>query len=917
MLITFITVLKKVLSLLTNTKQNNMRMRYLLLAFFALILTLNVNAQCPTCVADPTVHPNQGPGDLGLVPEVITIQAGVDTTVVFQYMMPQSLQVSGLTATVTSVQILQVLNLPPATTNFCWTSDAAPSNTYNPQQQRFGCVTMRINTLAPAGQYTVNISVNGCGTAAGITQCQLQSLPLIVNVLPPAGNPFFSLSGNVACDSLEVDFEQTLIAPLPINPTSYAWDFGDGNTATGPTATNNFVGVGDYVVTLTETIEEYYISAASLSATNNSCYCGDVEEVDLPFIGCTAAPEPYLIINAGNGNQTLGNPSSNTTVNWSGIDIPIVATAVSVQAWEEDAVSADDNLGSALLTFNTDPGTGPQNFSTNCANGNITLSKRVKSVNTYTDTISILPPSLVPTITNNGANPICAGDSTVLASSLSGTYKWFKDSVEITGETNQNLTVNAEGEYYVVVVDAGTICEASSQGFVVNIDNVVAPVIEVAGNGLYVANPNGYNLQWFANGSGIAVPIPAATNDTLPSFNPANAPFTVEFTSNNGCTALSAPFDLCIAGTSSTSATAIELGTDITLTHTGFTLKPGNDVAWVVSTEADGPVVDMVGLQAAITAGWVFPSDDVTSLTIGCNDLPADVENGDYYFTPISAAALVVDSIIHFPGVDSGCVTDAQLCLALSATPGVLLITDSLIFTFPDGSTANLRDIVPASFQPLLPDTINKGLIDLLPSVVPGGALCFPLVDLYGGNPNGTWDISSLNVGTGSLTITIDEIISTVSADSCPLITVDQVITIPEQMFTIGANTSASISFTLPPLPANFPTINSDCNVFGDATLITVNCETAIRDIVDISSFNLYPNPNSGNFTVAIDIIERGSLDLEIVDVMGRSVLSNNYPNAFGSFKETFNLSNNLSSGFYVLNLRIEGNQIQKHFIVK
>ncbi|MEZ4916737.1 MAG: hypothetical protein R2836_07090 [Chitinophagales bacterium] len=61
-----------------------------------------------------------------------------------------------------------------------------------------------------------------------------------------------------------------------------------------------------------------------------------------------------------------------------------------------------------------------------------------------------------------------------------------------------------------------------------------------------------------------------------------------------------------------------------------------------------------------------------------------------------------------------------------------------------------------------------------------------------------------LNVGTGSLTLTVPDIVSTVYADSCPLITQDQVITIPGFTVNIAPNSSSSVSFTLPPLPSNF-----------------------------------------------------------------------------------------------------------------
>lgn len=894
-------------------------MKKFIFSVLSLILVLGVQAQCPTCVVDETVHPSTGPQDFGLEPEQITIQAGVDTTVVFQYLMPQQLSVSGVTATVTSVQILQVQNLPPATTSFCWTSDQAANNhTYYPQTYRYGCVTMQINTLAPAGVYNVNILVNGCGTAAGITQCQNQNIPLQVTVLPPAGNPFFSLSGNIACDSLNVDFEETIPDPSVVNPTSYSWDFGDGTTATGPTANHTFVGAGEYVVTLTEVVEEYYISAATVSATDNSCYCGDVEEVDWPIVGCTADPEPYLIINAGAGDVTLGNPASGTTVSWSGIDIPITSPAVSIQAWEEDGTSPDDNLGSDLITFTSDPGTGNISFSSSCVNGSITLSQRVLTTNTYYDTVTISQPSVQPIITNNGPNPICAGDSTELSASVSGSYQWYLDTVAIQGATNQTYMATQAGDYYVVVVDNGTICESTSEAYTLLIDDVTTPVIEAANaSDLYVANPNQYAVEWFANGSGSPIPIPGANGDTLAGFNPANAPFTVTFTSNNGCEATSALFEICVAGTSSASGSIVDLSNTVDLTHNGFALKAGNDVAWAISTAADGPITDMTMLQDAIDDGWVIPSSSPTGVTVNCAILPNDLANGDYYFTPFTAAALSADSIIHQPGVDSGCLTDAQLCIELSATAGVLLVTDSLIFTFPDGSTANMRDIVPPNFASLIPDTIDQALINLLPTVVPGGSLCFPLVDVYSGDPNGNWSISALNVGTGSLTIDISDIVSTVYADSCPLITQDQVITIPGQSFTINPNSSASISFVIPPLPEDFPTLNADCNVIGDGTLLTIECGTNINEYFVNGTFTLYPNPNNGNFTFEAELKERSQLQFEIVDVAGRLVLSNTYQNAFGKIQESFELSNNLSSGFYVLNVRINDNLFQKHFIVK
>lgn len=879
---------------------------------------------CPSCTVDESVHTNTGPEVAGLVPDEFTVQAGEDTTFTAQYIFPTSLSVSGFNATVTSVQILGIVGLPP-NTNLTWVCDQPGTNcTYSPQSYRYGCVQLCIFTLAPAGTYIINVQVNGCGSAAGISQCQIENIPITINVLPPAGNPFFTASATIGCDSLTVDFEETVPPLGVIFPQSFEWDLGTGSNISGPTATNTFVGEGEYEVTLIETVEEFYISAASLTATNTDCFCGDVEEPNWPLIGCTASPEPYLIINAGGTDVTLGDNSgdNSNTSSWSNIDIPLQQPAISIQAWEEDALSADDNLGSTLVTFSNTPQTGTFNFSTsfggnNCANGTYTLSRRVKEVQTYVDTITIAAPSVEPIITNLGVDVICEGDSTVLESTLSGSYQWFlNDTTTITGQTNQTLTVFEAGSYSVRVTDDGTICSALSQNYEIEVEDVTTPIIDFnpSTNVLSINNPDGYDVQWFTNATGSPIPIPGGTNNELSNISLTNSPFTVRFTSALGCSALSAPFEICVPGSATSNGTELDLSTPIVFTHDDFVLITGNTVAWAVSTSTDGPIENMTSLQAAIDAGWVLPGTSSTDLNLSCGNLPSGINSGNYYMTPFTAEISTTEPFI-FDTLEN-CIPDANLCIEISGSDFAIL-ANSLTFTLPNGQSIGvIATLIPPDFPVALPDTLTPDLLGLLPSFLPEG-LCFQLTDLYDGDINGTWSLSAENVGTGPVNVELFPIEILVDADSCGLISEDQFGIVPGQSSSISAGSSNTISFIVPPTPEDFPSIQSNCNVFGEAVAFTINCPTSINDIEFARNFNLYPNPNNGVFNIVFDVLERSDVTLQIYDVMGRNIMHRTYEPMQGKFNEKIELKNNLSAGFYIFNVKVGSTNLQKHFIIE
>jgi gliding motility-associated-like protein len=62
-------------------------------------------------------------------------------------------------------------------------------------------------------------------------------------------------------------------------------------------------------------------------------------------------------------------------------------------------------------------------------------------------------------------NPICFGESYIIDTKLpaSYSYKWFKDSIEITGETNPSLTVTDTGNYKVEITLTPAACMTTDE----------------------------------------------------------------------------------------------------------------------------------------------------------------------------------------------------------------------------------------------------------------------------------------------------------------------------------------------------------------------------------------------------------------------------------------------------------------------
>jgi uncharacterized cupin superfamily protein len=77
---------------------------------------------------------------------------------------------------------------------------------------------------------------------------------------------------------------------------------------------------------------------------------------------------------------------------------------------------------------------------------------------------------------------------TVSTTANTPSYKWFRNTIEVTGETNSSLTISEDGEYYAEVTQTGGACSVSSKNS--EITTVVSPAsfeIITNYNGSYTA----------------------------------------------------------------------------------------------------------------------------------------------------------------------------------------------------------------------------------------------------------------------------------------------------------------------------------------------------------------------------------------------------------------------------------------------
>jgi hypothetical protein len=109
--------------------------------------------------------------------------------------------------------------------------------------------------------------------------------------------------------------------------------------------------------------------------------------------------------------------------------------------------------------------------------------------------------------------------------------------------------------------------------------------------------------------------------------------------------------------------------------------------------------------------------------------------------------------------------------------------------------------------------------------------------------------------------------------------------------------------------PIGYP----QCGVTSGIYNLDINGVLTVSD--DITELSVYPNPNSGVFTVKVDALTRGEITFKVTDMLGRIVYENAMTNQSGEVTTNINLSG-MAKDVYTLEVTTDKSRATKRVVI-
>lgn len=374
-----------------------------------------------------------------------------------------------------------------------------------------------------------------------------------------------------------------------------------------------------------------------------------------------------------------------------------------------------------------------------------------------------------------------------------------------------------------------------------------------------------------------------------------------------------------------------------------------------------GVIIDSVGCDDLLDAGdiyWkLFDPQGIELVSTLANPIS---NGGDNLPINTGIGPIVLDSGIYefqvwdddLIGQDQGCATGsngsgASVFITIPSPAGNVAITNSalrVIFSISHPvQTIMCADTFLIDSLPTIPEIMNTNDTTLL---CQGDSLMLMAINadsvqwyLDGQAINGATDLSLtvLNVGTYSVE-SIDMM------TFCRSFSTDIVIT-TQQIATPSIAYDGSMSLSIAgPNPAfrydwydiddgfigSGSTINpsSSGNFYAVAVDTTTGCESDVSVVIQailtsidhlggvVESFQLYPNPTQGDVWFELQLTQSQNIDIQLIDLSGRSVWQANYGPQTLSFRQSLSLGT-LARGIYLVQVRLDAGTIHQKLVLR
>jgi PKD repeat protein len=259
----------------------------------------------------------------------------------------------------------------------------------------------------------------------------------------------------------------------------------------------------------------------------------------------------------------------------------------------------------------------------------------------------------------------------------------------------------------------------------------------------------------------------------------------------------------------------------------------------------------------------------------------------------------VIDLTVDFTASQTTIPKDGSITFTSSVTGGYIGTDTSYLWSFPGGTpytstdpnpTVVYSDCGPHDVMLIVDrggqiDTVNKvSYIQVGPVVnvfaIPNDTTCnYQPITLDATTPDATY-------------------LWAPGGETTPSIVVDaSVVGLGAHMYAVTVNTSDGCSQYI------------ISNIFFD------DC-TGINPMKNDVSATLYPNPNSGNFTLELNSLVPQNITIAITNALGMNIYSENGITFSGKLLRPINL-NNVPAGVYYLTIQNSGKNIVQKFLVK